>query len=48
MGDEEIQEVEGSPSDGGTLAGTGSLSPATVVRTLDGWLSTAGWTIGAG
>ncbi len=40
--------VEGLPSEGGTLARTDSLSPATAVRTLDGWLSTVGWTIGAG
>jgi hypothetical protein len=40
--------VEGSPSEGGTLPRTDSLSPATAVRTLDGWLSTIGWTIEAG
>jgi len=41
-------EVEGPPPEGSTLVRTDSLSPATVVLTLDGWLSTVGGTIGAG
>ena len=48
MGDAEIQGFKRPPPEGGTLAGTDSLSTATVVRTLAGGLSTTGWTIGAG